>query len=176
MLHHIRKMGRAGAYVDVGANIGNHTLYFALNTPSTRVFAIEPIAEAARICVNFAHMNNVGGKVTVLNVAATDEPGPLTFTGGYTSKPRPFFANGVRLDDVIPAGVAVMKIDVDVNGASAKVLKGAQRILRQDKPTLYVEALDDADLQSVMDVIEPLGYSHTGAVFHPSPTYELTAA
>lgn len=28
MLEYIRKLGIGGAYIDVGANIGNHTLFF----------------------------------------------------------------------------------------------------------------------------------------------------
>jgi hypothetical protein len=43
-LQHIRDLGRRGDYVDVGAHLGTHTVWFAKLCPSTHVHAFEPVA------------------------------------------------------------------------------------------------------------------------------------
>ena len=51
----------------------------------------------------------------------------------------------------------------------------AQRILRESKPLLFVEAHTEEALRRDLELLAPYGYRATGRVFNASPTYELAA-
>ena len=42
LLEHIRDLNLNGVYIDVGGNIGNHSLYFLNHCNSTKLFIFEP--------------------------------------------------------------------------------------------------------------------------------------
>lgn len=172
MLLHIHHLHIGGYYIDVGANIGNHALYFARNTPAKHVFAVEPSFLGRSICADMIRANGVEERVSILPFAASDRRDIVGFTEvlGRTGL-RACVSAAVRLDDVIPSGVGLIKIDVE--GAEPDVLRGCTRILAEDGPTLFVEAHDESAIQKIMSTIEPFGYRQSGRVFNASPTFEL---
>lgn len=141
--------GRPDAIVaDVGANVGCHTLAFASLVPQGRVIAFEPLRWLYQMCLTNATLN-AAGHVSVLNAAAGDAPGQITVPaidytadGNYGGVPLGGFTQGypvpvVRLDDVLQR---VDLIKADVEGMEAAVLRGAERLIRECRPILYVEA------------------------------------
>jgi FkbM family methyltransferase len=180
-LEHIRSVGRIGVYVDVGAHMATATAFFAVLCPSTHVHAIEPVVRFADQVDRVIAANGLGQKVTLHRVGVSDEPGTAT-NHLAAEHQQGFHAAGAAravdetfevttLDDLITEPVAVLKIDVE--GMEGRVLSGADRILRNDKPMVYLEALDRVALRDVRSVLEPYGYRPTGAVFNSSPTYEF---
>jgi FkbM family methyltransferase len=180
-LEHIRKAGREGVYVDVGAHLGTHTVWFATLCPSTKVHAFEPVGRYAEVVRRNIADNGLEDKVTVHQVGLSAEAGSATnfmstpHQVGFTEQ-----AEGVtetfpvkRLDDVVRGPVAVIKIDVE--GMEADVLKGARRILSRHRPAVYAESWDAEHAEVVLAALAPYGYRPTGKVFNSSPTHEYVA-
>lgn len=183
-LQHIRHQDRRGVYVDAGAHLGTHTTWFAALCPSTRVHAVEPVARFADQIERIVEANDLGERVTVHRVGLSDEPGTATnhlsaeHQIGFDPKGAPEARDETfpvtTLDELVKEPVAVIKVDVE--GMEDRVLRGASRILSEDRPALYVEAWDRDVLRGIVRVVMPFGYRLTGRVFNGSPTYEIAPA
>lgn len=164
--------------LDVGANIGFHTLYFSdLVGPSGRVIAFEPVP------VNFsaltANINlNTAANIEPLNIALglvnaeTDIhiDREATNPGAYN-----LFEEGEKntritiavADDFIPSlnirEINLVKIDVE--GFEYQVIKGMQHTLAKYKPTVVFEYERDYicrngdDPSLIFELFSKLGYS-----------------
>lgn len=161
--------------VDVGANIGNHTIFFAAIV-GARVVAFEPVADTAAHLRENVGLNNCGERVEVHEMALWSREGrgrvvmPQTANSG-TAHIEPSSEGKVhliRLDRLKLPRVDILKIDVE--GAEPEVLRGASRTLRRQRPMLVVECMDDAAFQKVAALVEPLGYSPL-LRFCVTPTY-----
>jgi len=139
--------------IDAGANWGVHTLYLArLVASSGRVHAFEPhplVAEELRWHVE---KNNLK-QVTIHRCGLSDESGDIPFILGKSSKTSHFLgthdqAEGERV--IVPCRTldemtsemnlsAVRLIKVDVEGAEARLLKGAEHTILRFRPHLVVE-------------------------------------
>jgi FkbM family methyltransferase len=156
--------------LDIGRNIGNHTLFFAGLCPSETVCTFEPIDRFYRRLVRNVQVNNLQHKVR-----------PSLF--GLSSENRRIrieFANKIEtievrcLDDVdIPKPVSVMKIDVE--GMEVDVILGAQALIKRERPVIFAEANTGDFLESLDRTLADIGYGRTGRVWNASPTYEYTA-
>lgn len=133
--------------IDVGANIGFFSLYFARWVgPEGRVIAIEPETRniaSLRRRVARAEMSDV---VTCIHAAAADRSGQvrLALTPGHPGDHH-LADNGepvaaVVLDELAatdPRPVTLIKIDVQ--GAESMVLAGAHRLIRRHRPAIFIE-------------------------------------
>ncbi|UYE95745.1 hypothetical protein HAAEEKHM_00025 [Sinorhizobium phage AP-16-3] len=172
MLEYISSLNRPGVYLDVGSNIGTHSVYFAMFCASTRVIGIEALPRHAQLATQFVEANNLGHKATILPVAVGEETGFLDAIHAIVEgEPRTFNALCVKIDDIAPSGISVIKMDIE--GAEPGALKGALKTLQRDKPLLFIEAGSDEDLAEIEEVIGPIGYKRTGKVFNATPTYEF---
>ena len=178
-LEHVRSVGRRGVYVDVGAHLGTHTLWFALLCPSTIVHAIEPVERYADVIHRNVEANALQDRVVVHRVGVSDRSGT---SSNYLSMEHQIGfeerAEGrvetfpvVRLDELIRGVVAVIKADVE--GMEPLVLAGAARILLRHRPLVYAEARTSAEFDRLAAVVADFGYLATGRVFNASPTYEF---
>jgi FkbM family methyltransferase len=138
--------------IDVGANVGWHALLMAQRVgPSGRVFAFEP-NPTTRDRLLAAIQANHFGQVVVDARAAADHAGRMGFTapvagavwdgtGRLLTERDGRTIDCVRLDDVAAERqierVALIKIDVE--GWELSVLRGAQRILREQRPVVLFE-------------------------------------
>jgi FkbM family methyltransferase len=132
---------------DVGAHIGSFTALLDRLAPKGRLFAVEAVpAKAALLAARFP-------RAKVLAEAATDRPGEVTFhvnlaNPGFSSlaprssrgATRPIRVPARPLDDMIPADVPLHFLKVDVEGFEYPALRGAARILRDDRPAILFEA------------------------------------
>jgi FkbM family methyltransferase len=181
-LNHVRALARSGVYVDVGAHLGTHTLWFAALCQSTHVHAFEPVGRFAEVVRRNVTANGMDAKVTVHQVGLSDTKGHATnelsrehqigFMADATAASEDFPI--VRLDDVLRREpVAVMKLDVE--GMEGSVLRGARRLLERWRPVVYAEAHSDQAFDEIRQVLAEHGYKPTGKVFNASPTYEFAA-
>jgi len=72
LLEYIQGLGLRGVYIDVGGNIGNHSLFFLNHCPSTKLYVFEP----EPLCYNILEGNlnvNARGKYTSFNYAVWDK-------------------------------------------------------------------------------------------------------
>jgi hypothetical protein len=165
LLRYIYSLGlRGGAYVDVGAFIGTHTLFFAAVCGAERVHSVEPRPSSVRQLRANVALNAVGARVTVHQAAACDVPGSIKADdGGHV--------RGVRLSSVVRDRVVLMKVDVD--GMEPEALRGAARILRRDRPVVFVTARSAPDYEEVVRTLRRYHYAPTGNCFNATPTYEF---
>jgi len=135
--------------IDVGAHSGDVMAEIIKLAPNGQHFAFEAIpALASQLKIRFP-------MVSVTCLAVSDRTGEIDFNWISTN---PGFSgirlrNDIRpddqvqiirsqmkrLDDLIPASIKIDAIKIDVEGAELGVLKGACRILSEDKPIVIFE-------------------------------------
>jgi FkbM family methyltransferase len=181
-LEHIRSLDRRGVYVDVGAHLGTHTVWFASLCPATHVHAFEPVGRFAGVVQRNLAANGVSDRVTLHRVGLSDRAGrasnrlSLEHQVGFVDEAAATDESFeiVRLDKVVRRGpVAVLKLDVE--GMEAAALRGAGRILSKWRPAVFAEAHSPAAAEEIGQVLRRYGYQPTGRVFNATPTYEFTA-
>jgi FkbM family methyltransferase len=151
-----RTLRRGDIVVDIGAHIGFFTMQMgALVGPLGRVYAFEPLDANADLLERSIEENRFGDRVIFQRAAvgAVTGGGVLTFpretlnTGGaYLLREgrAPLTGNlkksvtVVCLDDVVTER-PVRLIKMDVEGAEPQVLRGAQRLLHEDRPIILSE-------------------------------------
>jgi FkbM family methyltransferase len=145
-----RTLRPGGVFVDVGANVGFHTILAAqLVGPAGKVFAVEPAPWT--LALLRANVWRSGSAVTVLPVAASDATGKVTLTLepehrsgaqiGETGGRGPE-VDAAPLDQLVPAiGVDVLKVDVE--GAEPLVFRGARDLLQRSPGLVAVVEFRD---------------------------------
>ena len=146
-LEELRKIVKPGArIVDVGANTGNHTLFFAGPMRAAHVLPFEPLpaaASALRAAVERNGLVNVDLSRLGVGVSDRDERAALVFSGrgGLGATSLVAKADGeiivAPLDSMVPGRIDLLKIDVE--GMEMKVLAGAARVISQSRPLIFIE-------------------------------------
>jgi len=132
-LRHVRQfIGRCDSIVEVGAAVGNHTIYFAkfllpkiINVFDATDLAVEQIRE--NVALNFPGPG--GPQIIVHHAAVCAKPGRLRIFNKDVI--------AVRLDDEIKQHVDFLKIDVD--GMELEVLEGCRGLIARDRPKIMIE-------------------------------------
>lgn len=153
--------------VDVGANTGNHLVFFIRFLKPRLAIPIEPVPQAIDVLRRNLQLNAMSVDMRGLGLAAGRETGRLSLKADEGSDlvvasvqeravddTAPAVAC-VRLDDLIEERVDFLKIDVE--GFEDNVLLGADRILSQDKPLLMLEMNDDKQ-SALLAQISRYGY------------------
>lgn len=153
-----------GICIDVGANIGNHTLFMANEVNAKKIVAFEPVYETFRILKRNIRINGLEEKVILHNVGCSDVKGSATLEkydyeniGGtglvLTDGSIPLIA----LNDLEFNG-EVRFIKIDVEGMELSVLKGSFKLLKRYHPYIMVESFFPQSRQ-VKDYLDSFGYS-----------------
>lgn len=172
-ISYVSALGLAGTYLDVGGNICNHSIYWALFSRSEQIDAFEPINSYRSIAAKNLLLNGVEDKVRLHATGLSDAPGHMTLR---------FQGEGNELDlttldnHKTPGPISVLKLDIE--GMEPQALRGAKRMLAEHKPIIYCEVIQeenhtDYDDAEISAIIEPLGYVPTGRVFNYQPTVEF---
>jgi len=145
----LRKIVRRGAVVvDVGANLGWHTVMVAFCVgPTGRVIAFEANPDMTALLGRNVQINNVTERVEIVQKAVYSHTGTLQFQvygelmGGssvygnignathFHDTIRAIEVSSIRLDDQFPPGSKVDLIHADVEGAEPHVVRGARRLI-----------------------------------------------
>ncbi len=168
--------------LDVGANIGVHTLPLArLVGPNGRVLAFEPQRTVFyMLCGNVAQNNldqvhcfhaAVGQAAGEIGVPELDGAAEQNFGGLELSQATPGKTKVplLRIDDLRLAACHFIKIDVE--GMERQVLLGARETISRFRPLLYLED-DRADRSAALrECLAELGYeiyTHRPPLFNPT--------
>lgn len=138
-------------YVDVGANVGMHTLAAARAVGKEgKVFAFEPFEPMVRMLEKSIFMNGFEPRVRVFCAAVSNEKGRHQFYLGKTSGHHSLFpqtesAAGeaadishipsvdvftVRLDDTLPPNQRIDLLKIDAEGAEPEVIQSAENLIK----------------------------------------------
>ncbi|HEX7140342.1 MAG TPA: FkbM family methyltransferase, partial [Vicinamibacterales bacterium] len=179
----VRRQLRPGDIaVDVGAHIGFFTVQMAGAVGSSGfVYAFEPFGPNADLLDRSVAENHFADRVFFRRAAVGDTPGEATLTfppetlnsgGAYLLRdgtaPLPGNLRAtvpvVVLDEVVTRR-PVRLIKIDVEGAEPQVLRGAAKLIREDRPTILAELhpvqLDRASgatVEGFLRQIKDLGY------------------
>ncbi|KQT64249.1 MULTISPECIES: FkbM family methyltransferase [unclassified Aureimonas] len=145
-----RRMGPGAVVADVGANTGNHTIFFAGPMRASRVIPFEPLPELGAVIRRTVAENGLANVETRnLGLGLSDRPGRmglrLSERGGFGATRLVEDADGsvevVRLDDVLTGPVDLLKIDVE--SMEMQVLAGAEALISSVRPVIFIEIAHD---------------------------------
>jgi FkbM family methyltransferase len=163
-----------GIVVDVGANIGVHTVHFAAFAHLGKVICFEPAADTfAGLLRNVKNLANV----IALNIALSDRAGLQTFFiaadnaySGLKDTQRKAILRRESIacftgDEILPALVENQRIDlvkIDVEGLEMQVLRGMQTLIVTHRPVIFCEIFggqhSNPDPQATVQFCISLGY------------------
>ncbi len=133
--------------VDVGANIGYYTLLMA--QVAKRVYALEPEPKSLLILRKNIEENKLKNVVIVERAASNKEGEFFMKLGrenygdnriiGKKDDKNGILINTCTLDKILENEQYISLIKVDVQGHEPEVVEGAKKILKKDKPTLFLE-------------------------------------
>jgi FkbM family methyltransferase len=138
-------------FVDIGANIGLHTLYIKNKYPKARIHSFDASPQSYTY-LNLTREFNKLDDLTVYNFGLSDKTGTLDFFNwGSESSADSLYnttrVDGVpnilkvqvnRLDDVLPT-IPPSVIKIDTEGCEMIILNGADKIIQNARPYILVE-------------------------------------
>lgn len=165
------------AIIDVGANIGLHSIRLVGRRSVAEAYAFEPSSGLADILRQNIEMNNLGSKVHAVRSAVSDGVGQAMFyeceDNAYSS-----LKNTQRKQIIRSSPVPVTTIDqfvsekginnlalikIDVEGFETEVIRGATNALKRMSPDLFVEIYkgtdSNQDPEGTVKLITSLGYN-----------------
>lgn len=149
--------------IDVGANLGNHTLYLAGHL-GLDVIAIEPERFNVDLLRENISANGLSDKVDVLPYAAMASRGSVQLRqniqgnrGTFTAHVSSEGIEAIVLDEIQrDRGIGLIKIDVE--GAELEVLEGARRLIKDHNPIIVIEAHTSDDRRSISQFFASMQY------------------
>lgn len=132
---------------DIGANVGFYSLLAAhLSGPEGKVYAFEPLSRNVDFIRRHAALNRFAN-IEVFEAAVSDHSGESFFdpgasiATGHLSEAGTVKVRLVRLDDLLATGSITPPdtMKVDVEGAEYAVVRGAQRLIDQFRPTIFLD-------------------------------------
>jgi len=161
-----------GSAIDVGANIGMHTLLFSRYY--NNIYSFEPHPKTFKLLD--INIQDYANNATPYNLAAYSSEGEIEFSsqswniGGFAINPNfnkvtkgfKTIVKTVCLDSVTEISEdAIGLIKIDVEGAEYEVLKGSEVIISKNKPIIIMECWDSqkGEARSIT-YLRSLGYQY----------------
>ena len=175
LLQFLEPLVKAGdVVVDVGANVGNHTSFFAAVCGAT-VEAFEPNPEALEHLRWGLERNGLSDLVRVHELALGESATTGSIAeaaganlGGAAVEQGAGDIEIVPLDQLGFDSIALMKIDVE--GAEPGVLRGGLDTIARTRPYIVAEAQTVEARTRIDEVLFPLGYRRLGRDLSPTDT------
>ena len=136
--------------IEVGANIGAHTLYLSKLVGNGYVFAFEPQRLVFQnLCANLA-LNSISN-VFAYQEAVSNENGTIIIPecnfkennnfGGINieNTKKGTLINKIKLDNFVNRISSLKLLKIDVEGMEIGVIEGAVELIKKFKPIIYVE-------------------------------------
>jgi len=183
LLEHIYKQEFDGLALDVGAHVGNHTLWLAA-VCGLDVVAFEPGKSVKQLRLN-VELNGLQDRVSVHRVALGEAAGVGRLVGKGQVETEAWHSMTQEielgkgevvvkaLDEFELNSVAVMKVDVE--GMEANVLRGGLATIERCRPAIYAETWGKEYTTAVREVLEPLGYRRRSTIPTATPVEEWIA-
>jgi FkbM family methyltransferase len=192
-LEYVAMVGPVGGiYLDVGANIGNHAVFFGTFC-AEHVVAFEPHPQLQDILRRNLAANGLRDRSTVVPAAISDVTGTGTIAlrqehagnvGASHVIPSRAVAEGEdlitlrRLDDVVDElapslpRLPISFLKIDVEGMEMGVLRGASRLLQEHHPQILVELITDEAVAAASAFLKEFGYEAVERLGSP-PAYHF---
>ncbi len=136
-----------GVFVDIGANVGNHSLFAALFFKAGLVIPFEPNPRAYDLLIQNVLINGLQDRfdLTKLGVGIS-----AAHEGGFAMQKRARNLGAAKMlagkgnlevypGDMLLEGVAPDMIKIDVEGMEMDALAGLDKLLKKHRPMLMIE-------------------------------------
>ncbi len=150
---------------DVGANIGNHSIYWARRSGGRTVHAFEPVDGTFKMLSRNIELNSLESQIVTYNVALGAAEGSarishydkenigatrLSISSTWDIKVAPLDGLANSLD-------RVDFIKIDTEGFELDVLKGSAQTIDRCKPVIFVEIFE-SNKKKVFEFMRSKGY------------------
>ena len=176
MLNKIKSLNLKGTYLDIGANLGNHSVYFSNFTDCERVLSFEPHPEIFKFLEKNCNRNKkkeiilhnfgLGNELEENTMCEVNEKNCGSTKIEKSGNTRIIVK---RLDDLNLNNISLMKIDVE--GYEEKVLLGSMETIKRNNPIIFTELATKKEFQSVKKIMDELSYETDGVNYANTPTY-----
>lgn len=149
--------------LDIGSNIGNHSLYWCNERNAKLVYAFEPYPYTYKILEKNVIANNLENRLKIFPFGISDEITKGSVEGfcstniggtGFEKNPDGDF-DFKTLDSLsIPEKIDLIKIDVE--GKEMDVIKGGMETIKKNLPIIVIETFSNKDWIEAQ--LFPLGY------------------
>lgn len=170
-------------FIDIGANIGNHSIYFG-KVLNSKVFSFEPFEKSFnKLLKNFEANELINAKA--FNIALGSKNCQGIISGNINGNNL----GGLKVKNITDGNIIISKFDdiyesgeiqlsqynivkIDVEGAEYDVLCGAEKFLRRFRPILAIEISSDRSFVFVKKLLHEIGYVPVVQLFK-TPTFIL---
>ncbi|MFQ5622737.1 MAG: FkbM family methyltransferase [Paracoccaceae bacterium] len=156
-----------GRFCDIGANVGNHSLFVGKVLKASRIVLFEPNPQAIEILESNIYLNGLEHVCDRrhLGVGLSDAA-----SEGHALRVRRDNLGGARLlpgeggDIRVEVGDALLDgqdfdmFKIDVEGMEIGVLRGLSALIRRSRPKIFVE-VENANAQAFQELAEEYGYA-----------------
>ena len=176
-----RNVPSGGTWVDVGANCGNHSVFFC-KFKADELVALEPVKENYDLLRKNLAINCPGDHDKILQVGAGSSAGTMRYsnpTDGTRWSQVRLSEEGevevpvITIDSLNLKDVRLMKFDCE--GMEAEAVAGAYDTIKRDKPELFIEIWDEHELERFRTDLGNMGYKLIERYGH-APSYHFSAS
>ncbi|MCL2629724.1 MAG: FkbM family methyltransferase [Alphaproteobacteria bacterium] len=163
-----RYLDKNSVILDIGANIGNHSVRWGLIDGVKRVHAFEPVPDTYEILRKNIAVNKLEKIVTPHNFGLSDKESNAYAhhphacdIGTIEVRPTDDRNSGIllkRLDDLNLKETKINLIKIDVESVEENVLKGAVQTIKKHRPLVFVESFPEDGQKFVIKFFKELGY------------------
>lgn len=166
MLEMLRRwMPAGGIFVDIGAHVGNHTLFMLRHGGAGQAIPLEFNPRATRLLTEMMEMNGLTDRVDLqhLGLGLTEDRGKREAFGSKknlaNNRLREGFVEKIntRPGDVLLRDADVDMVKIDVNGDEREVLKGMRKTMKRKRPVLALD-LTRPKSKKALPLVGRLGY------------------
>lgn len=163
-----------GVCLDVGANIGNHALFFTTYYKETHAF--EPVMSTFKALELNVLINGLANKIKTHNIALSSISSNLRFFEDQSGdigrsklagrdelipeKTIEYMVPTVRGDEYFQGLTDIKLIKIDAEGHEADVIEGLSKIISLNHPIILFESNARDGVSNVMGELRELGYKH----------------
>lgn len=165
-----------GCVLDIGANIGNHSLFLAMHS-NRDILAFEPCTANAALLEKNAALNNAAIQLHRYALGEKAETGRVELPSTSNMGMAKVVADAEGdlpiqpLDSIaLPCAPAIIKLDVE--GMEYVVLRGAKQLLLAHAPVLYIEIAHTRSYDRIASFLAGYGYV-SDACFNHTPTFRF---
>lgn len=162
---------------DIGANVGNHSVYFAA-IADAQVLSFEPVPEALALLEENRDRNSLQDKITIYPVGLADTE--RTASADF----RDNNLGASRLHDDVDGNLPLTTLDgiaelqtrnpvlmkIDVEGMEEAVIRGARETITRSRPVIVCECALESEFARVSRQLAELGYAPLDC-FNATATY-----
>ncbi|EAQ02000.1 hypothetical protein OB2597_20286 [Pseudooceanicola batsensis HTCC2597] len=153
--------------VEVGANIGNHVVWYARHLAAERIYPVEPNPEALSILNENIDANGIRARIDTRGMGYGAGKDSGTFR---TQTDNADNLGATRLVADAEGGIETRTLDqllgdetvdfikIDAEGMELDVLEGAQALIARDRPVIWVEVLRENMLGFAQKWCRAAGY------------------